>query len=75
MPRGDEEWSELKGSRKAEAVKAWVREAGGHIATVITDHHDDIPLLKINEGDNYLVAPSKRSVVALRDAGIRFNSL
>lgn len=40
---------------------------------VITDHRDDLPLLKANcRGVNYIVNPSRRSLEALRQEGIRF---
>lgn len=40
---------------------------------VITDHGDDLPLLKANwRGVNYIVNPSRRSLEALRQEGIRF---
>lgn len=40
---------------------------------VITDHRDDLPLLKANcWGVNYIVNPSRRSLEALRQEGIVF---
>lgn len=43
---------------------------------VITDHHDDLPLLKANkEGLNYIVKPSRKSIGILLREGIRFTLL
>ena len=43
---------------------------------VITDHHDDLPLLKANkEGLNYIVKPSRKSLGILLREGIRFTLL
>ena len=40
---------------------------------VITDHMDDLPILRANrDGVNYLVEPSRRSLDMIRREGIRF---
>ncbi len=41
---------------------------------VVTDHSDDIPLLRANRnGVNYIVNPSRRTLKLLRQEGIRFD--
>lgn len=63
---------ENRGSIKARNVeKAGVRFNGD--TTIITDHYDDLPLLKKNNsGQNILIAPSSTTLMHLKMAGIPF---
>lgn len=63
---------ENKGARKEMDVR---EKMGGFTekTIVITDHMDDLPLLRANrDGVNYLVKPSRRSLDMIRREGIRF---
>lgn len=52
-------YRENRGQAKTERLKA----IDGDLCVVVTDHHDDLPLLLANtEGTNYLVAPSQATV-------------
>lgn len=53
---------ECRGERKAAAVAAYLRTHRANLSCVITDHHDDLPLLRLNPtGPNYLINPSKKT--------------
>lgn len=55
--------TECRGERKAAAVTAYLRQHRAKLACVITDHHDDIPLLRLNpSGPNYLIHPSAKTL-------------
>lgn len=44
----------------------------GNLAIVVTDHHDDLPLLLANTGTNYLHNPSRNTVAIVRRENIDF---
>lgn len=44
----------------------------GELAVVVTDHHDDLPLLRANPGINRLINPSARTLAILRRENIDF---
>ena len=53
---------ECRGERKAAAVADYLRQHRVAPACVITDHHDDLPLLRLNPaGPNYLINPSAKT--------------
>lgn len=54
--------AECRGEHKAAAVTAYLRQHRAGLACVITDHHDDLPLLRLNPaGPNYLIHPSAKT--------------
>lgn len=54
--------AECRGEHKAAAVTAYLRQHRAQLSCVITDHHDDLPLLNLNPtGPNYLINPSKKT--------------
>lgn len=55
--------AECRGEHKAAAVTAYLRQHRAGLACVITDHHDDLPLLRLNPaGPNYLIHPSAKTL-------------
>lgn len=67
----DGEWSEFSGERKLEGVMQYLNKSGGELATVVTDHYDDLPLMKYNLGRNIIISPSKKTVKVLEWANVR----
>lgn len=64
---------ENRGTEKVEAINAIINRNRGRLTTVITDHSDDIPLMRFNvDGDNILVNPRNIEADKIRKAGIRF---
>ncbi|MDE6121147.1 MAG: haloacid dehalogenase-like hydrolase, partial [Muribaculaceae bacterium] len=62
-------YTENRGETKLKSI----RRIGGTISAVVTDHSDDLPLLKADtDGDNWLVRPSGHTLDLVRNAGIRF---
>lgn len=55
--------TECRGEEKLRRVLEYARANGCHIDTVISDHHDDAPLLRYNsDGTNILVRPSDKTL-------------
>lgn len=55
--------TECRSERKAATVTAYLRQHSAMPACVITDHHDDLPLLRLNpSGPNYLINPSPKTL-------------
>ncbi|WP_289158264.1 HAD family hydrolase [uncultured Muribaculum sp.] len=67
----DDDWEEFSGERKLEAVMQYLNKAGGELTTVVTDHYDDLPLLKYNLGRNIIISPSKKTLRKLEWANVR----
>ena len=64
---GDPE-TECRGERKAAAVSAYLDKRHATLACVITDHYDDLPLLRLHaSGPNYLILPSQSTIAAIGD--------
>lgn len=75
MPRHGLQWKENVREQKREAVLQHLEPANASIAVVITDHHDDIPLMSSNPGKNLLVNPSPKTISLVRVHGIQFESI
>lgn len=62
---------ECRGQRKVERLS---EKFGGAdvLEAVLTDHYDDLPLLRFNRGRNYLVNPSPRTIERLDKEGINY---
>lgn len=68
---GNSSGEECRGETKLRAVKEWISENGGYIEVVITDHHDDLPLLEANMmGVNIMVDPSDSTLSAVTGSGV-----
>lgn len=62
---------ECKGENKLNRIEELARRRGLRIAGIITDHEDDMPLLKVAPV-RYLVSPSSATVKTIRNSGIDF---
>lgn len=51
-------WYENVGQHKVDALRRMLQVHKAELDVVVTDHHDDLPLLNSNEGSNFVVAPS-----------------
>lgn len=70
------QWRELSGVAKRDAVCRWLEENSLKLATVITDHADDLPLMACNAtGANILVSPGEATVRRVEAAGVGFEIL
>lgn len=55
--------TECRGENKLAAVDKWLEQNGCRLDTIITDHHDDAPLIAANaDGTNILVEPEKTTL-------------
>ena len=55
--------TECRGEEKLRRVENWMKENNCRLDTVVTDHHDDAPLITANpDGTNILVNPSKSTL-------------
>lgn len=76
MPQPESaEWKENVREQKLAAVLRHLESEDASIAVVITDHHDDIPLMSSNPGKNILVNPSSKTISIVRRNGIQIEIL
>ncbi len=75
MPQPESEWKENVREQKREAVLRHLESEDASIAVVVTDHHDDIPLMSSNPGKNILVNPSSKTISIVRRNGIQIEIL
>ena len=68
------ELKECRGKEKLKRVREQL-EPGEILEAVITDHHDDLPLLLAGAAANYLVAPSAKTEAQLEKAGVAYTTL
>jgi phosphoserine phosphatase len=67
---------ENRGQQKLDAVNQILCDNGLQLSAVVTDHYDDLPLLKANvNSTNFLVAPSATSVSVIRQSNVQFTIL
>lgn len=66
------ETEECKGGEKLRRIKALCEYNGLHIRNVMTDHHDDLPLLKLPGVENVLVDPSVETIKILNNQSIKY---
>lgn len=71
---GNEQKDEMRGETKAAAVSNFMHR-GDTIHAVITDHHDDLPLLRLEAQSRFLVSPSRRTVALANAEGIKYTIL
>lgn len=64
-------YPECRASEKLRRVRELCAARGLTIAAVMTDHHDDLPLLRLSGVERYLVSPSARTLAIIRDSGIK----
>lgn len=65
-------WKENVRSTKCENTISYLKNRDLSLDILITDHYDDIPLLKINKEKNILVSPSQNSIEKIEDEKIKF---
>lgn len=66
------DWTENVGDIKLKSVEDCCNRHNTSPAIVITDHHDDLPLLLFNKGKNILIAPSHKTIEILTQHNIKF---
>ena len=75
-PEAITDYRENRGERKLEGIRRLEAETGMKLAAVVTDHYDDIPLLRENrDGSNYLVSPSEETIRRVVEASVAFRIL
>lgn len=62
---------ECRGEEKCRRLNEWLEETGGMLHSVVTDHHDDIPLLKLPCAQRYLVNPSDATLRAINNNDVK----
>ena len=62
---------ECRGQEKCRRLNEWLTARGYKLHSVVTDHHDDIPLLKMPCEKRYLVQPSAETVKKVKATGIK----
>lgn len=73
VPREKNEvWKENAREEKCKNTLSALRAADAEPAILLTDHYDDLPLLRIEKERNYLIAPSSETVRRCRAEGICF---
>lgn len=60
------QWCENVGQNKVQSLSRMLKVHKAELDVVITDHHDDLPLLDYNEGSNFVVAPSAKTLQLLK---------
>lgn len=66
------DYIENRGNEKLRTIL----ELPGELSIVVTDHSDDLPLLKANTtGTNYLVDPSAKTLRQVHEAGVSYEKL
>lgn len=63
---------ECKGDEKLRRINDLLRERGLKLWGVITDHHDDLPLMRVAGIKRWLVAPSAETVKKMREKDVDF---
>lgn len=72
IPKKRTGWKENVRSIKCENTINYLKNRDLSLDILITDHYDDIPLLKINKEKNILVSPSQNSIEKIEDEKIKF---
>lgn len=67
------DYCECRGEEKLRRVKAFAQGRGLEVEGVLTDHHDDLPLLQAYNGKGVLVHPSRKSRKIVEEAGVRLS--
>ena len=70
-----EDYIEKKGERKLQSVKDYLKRNNLSLDIFITDHYDDLPLLKYNRGKNYLINPSKKTLSKIKDLQLMIDEI
>lgn len=65
-------FSETRKNEKLRKAMETAKQLGLKIVKIISDHHDDLPLMKIPGVETILVSPSEKTVSELENAGINY---
>ncbi len=68
-------WEENIGRYKLKTAMELLRERNEELSILLTDHHDDLPLLEVGKTRNIVVAPSERTISILKSKFISFMEL
>lgn len=71
-PHEDCEWKENLLERKKETTMELLSQRDEQLSVLITDHHNDLPLLSVTKEKNLLVNPSSETISILKDNQIPF---
>ncbi len=70
------EWHENVGTMKAATLQNFLHQHHTDIDAIITDHSDDLPILKLHPaGPNWMVSPSPQTEALLKKENITYSSL
>lgn len=69
------EWKENVKDEKCKNTLTYLREHDAEIDILITDHYDDLPLLKVPKTRNFVVLPTEKTVSRLQEWGIDYDLL
>lgn len=68
-------WIENLSVHKKESVENLLLQKNEYLSVLITDHKDDLPLLKVQKSRNILVRPSKKTLNELEMENVKFELL
>ncbi len=68
----DENWYENVNEQKKKNTLALLEQNSLEMVVFVTDHHDDLPLLKVEKDLNVLVSPSQKTVDLLKKQNIQY---
>ena len=66
---------EMRGLAKGECAEAYANERNWKISVVMTDHEDDIPLLRMHDIKRILVRPTKKLQDMLNQEGLIYETI
>ena len=75
QPQKDLEWKENLGNAKKESTMKALKKRGETLAVLLTDHRDDMPLLKIRKEKNILIHPSIHTIEEVEKEHIEYDVL
>lgn len=77
MPSNTEhkEWKENVRDEKCRNTQIYLREHNAEIDILMTDHYDDLPLLKVPKTQNIIVSPTEKTIRRLQKCGIVYDLL
>lgn len=74
-PRKEMDWKENLGEHKRETTNRLLQKRSEKLEVLLTDSHDDIPLLKIQKSRNIIVRPSTKTIRILKKENIPFEMI
>lgn len=75
MPNKGVLWNENVREKKCNTTLVFLQEKGLELDTFITDHYDDLELLKVKKRRNILVEPSVNTLKKVRECGVAFDTI